>query len=265
MRTYVRDLGASRPRPLPPSDRAPGAVAGGGCGAGASEAPARGRAPARPPLRGARVTQVREGGTALARPLPRRTFADTPTARVGRAGPRGAAGLSPDSPLSHADHVGAGSNRQTYVSAIRRAMRNSRAAQGGQNAKTSFGASSSSGSLPRTAIQPGASLSTHPHCAHLMLARQPTAGDRTSHVEAPRTMRRFLPSRRPDSNLFRVNPSGSRPEWLSKPLSLHDRDNCAMVARANWRRDGCDGVAVHLSGLFLSLIAAGNSSEFSVL
>jgi hypothetical protein len=94
MRTYVRDRRASRPSPLSTSDRAPRAVARRGCGAGASEPPARGCAPARPPLRRARVTEVREGGAAVARPLPRRALADAAPVRLGRAGSRGTAGLT---------------------------------------------------------------------------------------------------------------------------------------------------------------------------
>jgi len=213
MRTYVRGITTSRPHPLSPSDRAPGAVAGRGCCARASEASSRGCTPARAPLRGAWVTQVREGGAAVARPLPRRALADVGSVRVGRAGSRGTAGLTRDvrcaAPTvdartrsrSHTPITSASARkRQMYVSATVRAMRNSRAAQGGQNATSSPGASSSSGSLPSTAIQPGASRSTHPHWAHRISVREPTSCDRTREASVPPSRQRVLPSRRPDSN-----------------------------------------------------------------
>lgn len=81
---------------------------------------------------------------------------------------------------ARADHVDAGSNRQVYVSASFAAMRNSRDAHTGQKATISAGASWSSGSRPRSAIQPAASSLTHLHSAHrITMAREPTSQDRT--------------------------------------------------------------------------------------
>ena len=71
------------------------------------------------------------------------------------------------------DHVDAGSKRQVYSLAATAAIRNSRSAQTGQNAITSAGASSSPGSRPRSATQPGAGSLTHSHSAHVN-GRQPT-------------------------------------------------------------------------------------------
>jgi hypothetical protein len=59
-------------------------------------------------------------------------------------------------------------------------MRNSRDAHTGQKATISAGASWSSGSRPRSAIQPAASSLTHLHSAHrITMAREPTSQDRT--------------------------------------------------------------------------------------
>ena len=67
MGTYVLDRPASRARPLPPSDRAPSTLARRGRCPRAPEPAARGRPPARPSLRRARIAEVREGGDAVAR------------------------------------------------------------------------------------------------------------------------------------------------------------------------------------------------------
>ena len=84
----MRSMTAAAPcaRSLPPSNRTPSPLGGRRRRTRAAEPPARGRTPARPSLRRARIAEVREGRAALARALPDRELAEAPALRGDHGG-----------------------------------------------------------------------------------------------------------------------------------------------------------------------------------